>query len=209
MPITVAIVEDEPQTRECLVRLLDRSTRVRCLATYPTGEDAVQDIPRTKPDVVLVDINLPKMSGIECVAKLTSVMPDLHIMMLTTYEDRDQIFDSLRAGASGYLLKKAGYTGLIRAIDEVCSGGSPMTAQVARLVVRHFHRITKPASDVEQLTSREQELLGLLAKGFSYKEISQELSISGGTVNTHVKSIYRKLHVQSRMQAAAKFFGQS
>lgn len=209
MPITVVIVEDEPQTRECLLRLLDRSAKVRCAATYATGEDAVQDIPRVKPDVALVDINLPKMSGIECVAKLTSLMPDLRIMMLTTYEDRDQIFDSLRAGASGYLLKKAGYAGLVRAIDEVCSGGAPMTAQVARLVVRHFHRITKPASDVEQLTLREQELLGLLAKGFSYKEISQELSISGGTVNTHVKSIYRKLHVQSRMQAAAKFFGQS
>jgi DNA-binding NarL/FixJ family response regulator len=209
MPITVAIVEDEPQTRECLLNLLNRSARIRCAATYATGEEALQDIPRLKPDVALVDINLPKMSGIECVAKLASLMPDLRVMMLTTYEDRDRIFDSLRAGASGYLLKKAGYAGLVRAIDEVCSGGAPMTAQVARLVVRHFHRISKPASDVEQLTSREQELLGLLAKGFSYKEISHELSISGGTVNTHIKSIYRKLHVQSRMQAAAKFFGQA
>jgi len=209
MPITVAIVEDEPQTRECLLRLLNRSSAVRCLATYATGEEALHEIPVTKPDVILVDINLPKMSGIECVAKLTSLMPDLRVIMLTTYEDRDRIFDSLRAGASGYLLKKAGYAGLVRAIDDVCSGGAPMTAQVARQVVRHFHRISKPASDVEQLTARELELLELLAKGYSYKEISTQLSISTGTVNTHVKNIYRKLHVQSRMQAAAKFFRQA
>jgi len=209
MPITIAIVEDEPQTRDCLTRLLARSSQVRCVGTYATGEEALAGIPEAKPEVILVDINLPKMSGIECVAKLTSLMPDLRVVMLTTYEDRDRIFDSLRAGASGYLLKKAGYADLIRAIEDVYQGGAPMTAQVARLVVRHFHRISKPASDVEQLTTREQELLELLAKGYSYKEIAQELSISTGTVNTHVKNIYRKLHVQSRMQAAAKFFGKA
>jgi len=209
MPTTIAIVEDEPQTRECLLGLLNRSSQVRCVGTYANGEDAVKEIPVVKPAVALVDINLPGMSGIDCVAKLTSLLPDLHIIMLTTYEDRDRIFDSLRAGATGYLLKKAGYAGLIRAIDDVCSGGAPMTAQVARQVVRHFHRISKPSSEMEQLTAREQKLLELLAKGYSYKEIAGQLNISLGTVNTHVKHIYQKLHVQSRMHAAAKFFGQT
>ena len=209
MPITIVIVEDESQTRECLLRLLSRSSHVRCVGEFATGEDALRDIPGLAPEVALVDINLPGMSGIECVAKLTSQLPELRVVMLTTYEDRDRIFDSLRAGASGYLLKKAGYAGLIRAIDDVVSGGAPMTAQVARQVVRHFHRISKPASEMEKLTAREQELLALLAKGYSYKEIAERLGISNGTVITHVKNIYRKLHVQSRMHAAAKFFGQA
>jgi len=209
MPITIAIVEDEMQTRECLLRLLKKSTQVRCVGDYPTGEDALRGVPEVKPQVLLVDINLPGMSGIECVAKLTSLMPELRVVMLTTYEDRDRIFDSLRAGASGYLLKKAGYAGIVKAINDVCSGGAPMTAQVARQVVRHFHRISKPASEVEKLTAREHEILALLAKGYSYKEIAERLSISMGTVITHVTHIYRKLHVQSRMHAAAKYFGQT
>jgi DNA-binding NarL/FixJ family response regulator len=207
MSITVAIVEDEPQTRECLLGLLKRSADVRCVGTYGTGEGALSEIPAAKPNVALVDINLPGMSGIECVAKLTSLMPNLGVVMLTTYEDRDRIFDSLRAGASGYLLKRVGYAGLTQAIRDVDSGGSPMTAQVARLVVRHFHKINTPTSEAEQLTAREQEVLALLAKGFSYKEIAAQLDISVTTVVTHVSRTYRKLHVQSRMQAAAKFFG--
>jgi DNA-binding NarL/FixJ family response regulator len=209
MPIPIAIVEDEPQTRECLLRLLKRSTQVDCVGNYATGEEALRGVPDVKPEVVLVDINLPGMSGIECVAKLTTLLPELRVIMLTTYEDRDRIFESLRAGATGYLLKKAGYAGLIRAINEVCAGGAPMTAQVARQVVRHFHRISQPASDMEKLTAREHELLALLAKGYSYKEIAEQLGISVGTVITHITHIYRKLHVQSRMQAAAKFFGRA
>ena len=209
MPITIAIVEDEPQTRECLLSLLNRSTQVKCVGSYATGEEALRGIPAAKPEVVLVDINLPGMSGIDCVARLTLKMPDLRVVMLTTYEDGDRIFESLRAGASGYLLKKAGYAKLIQAINDVHAGGAPMTAQVARHVVRHFHRISKPSSDVEKLTAREQELLALLAKGYSYKEIADRLAISMGTVITHVTHIYRKLHVQSRTAAAAKFFGQA
>jgi DNA-binding NarL/FixJ family response regulator len=207
MPITVVIVEDEAQTRECLLGLVERSSQVRCLGTYGSGEDALRGIPTVKPKVALVDINLPGMSGIECVAKLAALMPDLGVVMLTTYEDRDRIFDSLRAGATGYLLKRVGYAGLIQAITDVNNGGSPMSAQVARLVVRHFHRIPKPSSDAERLTPREQEVLALLAKGYSYKEIGAQLEISAPTVVTHVSRTYRKLHVQSRMQAAAKFFG--
>ena len=207
MPITVSIVEDVPKTRESLLRLLSRAAHVRCAESYATGEEALRGIPAQKPDVALVDINLPGMSGIECVAKLKLKMPGLRVLMLTTYEDSDRIFDSLRAGASGYLLKKAGYAGLVQAIDEVHAGGAPMTAQVARQVVEHFHRIQKPASDVEKLTAREQEILALLVKGYLYKEISDQLKISMSTVSMHLQHIYEKLHVQSRAEAAAKFFG--
>lgn len=179
------------------------------LGNYATGEDALRGIPNDKPDVALVDINLPRMSGIECVTKLKLKLPGLRILMLTTYGDSDRIFDSLRAGASGYLLKKAGYAGLIQAIDEVHGGGAPMTTQVARQVVEHFHRIQKPASDMEKLTAREQELLGLLVKGYLYKEISERLNISMSTVSMHLQHIYEKLHVQSRAEATAKYFGQA
>ncbi len=209
MSIAVSIVEDEPKTRESLLRLLGRAAHVRCVGNYATGEEALRGIPAEKPDVALVDINLPGMSGIECVAKLKLKMPGLRVLMLTTYEDSDRIFDSLRAGASGYLLKKAGYNGLVQAIDEVHAGGAPMTAQVARQVVEHFHRIQKPASDVEKLTAREQEILALLVKGYLYKEISERLGISMSTVSMHLQHIYEKLHVQSRAEAAAKFFGQA
>jgi len=209
MSIAVCIVEDEPKTRESLLRLLSRAAHVRCVGNYANGEEALPGILAEKPDVALVDINLPGMSGIECVAKLKLKMPGLRVLMLTTYEDSDRIFDSLRAGASGYLLKKAGYNGLVQAIDEVHAGGAPMTAQVARQVVEHFHRIQKPASDVEKLTAREQEILALLVKGYLYKEISERLNISMSTVSMHLQHIYEKLHVQSRAEAAAKFFGQA
>jgi DNA-binding NarL/FixJ family response regulator len=208
MPITVSIVEDDAKTREILLRLLGRAPHLRCQGQYATGEEALRGIAVQKPDVALVDINLPGISGIECVAKLKLKLPGLRVLMLTTYEDSDRIFASLRAGASGYLLKKAGYAGLIQAIDEVHSGGAPMTAQVARQVVEHFHRIQKPASEVERLTAREQELLGLLVKGYLYKEISERLNISMSTVSMHLQHIYEKLHVQSRAEATAKFFGQ-
>jgi len=209
VPITVSIVEDELKTRESLVRLLGRAGNVRCTGSYATGEEALKGIPVEKPDVALVDINLPGMSGIECVAKLKLKVPSLKVLMLTTYEDSDRVFDSLRAGASGYLLKKAGYAGLVAAIDDVYGGGAPMTAQIARRVVEHFHGIQKPTADVEKLSAREQEILALLAKGYLYKEISERLGISMSTVNTHLQHIYEKMHVQSRAEAAAKFFGQS
>lgn len=209
MPTTVSIVEDDSPTRETLLKLLSGAPQVRCVSNYGNGEDALAGIPLDKPDVALVDINLPRMSGIECVAKLKLKLPELRVLILTTYGDSDRIFDSLRAGASGYLLKKPGYTGLIRAIDEVHGGGAPMTAQVARQVVEHFHRIQKPASDVEKLTPREQEILGLLVKGYLYKEIGERLNISMPTVAMHLQHIYEKLHVQSRAQATAKYFGQA
>src|ERR1700722_6055993 len=161
--IAVSIVDDHRDTRENLVALLSKDARLHCLKTYATGEEAVQGIPAEKPDVVLVDINLPGMSGIECVAKLKVQIPTLQLLMLTTYEERDLIFNSLRAGASGYLLKKMLTTELIQAIEDVHAGGAPMSMQIARKVVDHFHRIREPGSEMEKLSKREQEVLAWLA----------------------------------------------
>jgi DNA-binding NarL/FixJ family response regulator len=205
MPISVSIVEDDSSTRESLAALLTSAPTLRCLATYATGEKALAGIPGEKPDVALVDINLPGMSGIECVAKLKTKLPALHVLMLTTYEDSDLIFDSLRAGASGYLLKNMLADELIAAVTEVQAGGAPMSMQVARKVVQHFHRVQSSADEVEKLSPREYEILGLLAKGRLYKEIADQLGITLGTVRTHQRRIYEKLHVQSRTEAAVKF----
>ncbi|HXE42287.1 MAG TPA: response regulator transcription factor [Candidatus Baltobacteraceae bacterium] len=207
MAITVSIVEDDRETRESLIELLNGTASLRSLANYSTGEDALRGIPAEKPDVALVDINLPGITGIECVAKLKAQLPQLQILMITTYEDRDIIFRSLRAGASGYLLKKTPRAKLIEAIEEVHAGGAPMSMQIARKVVNHFHQIQQPASDVDKLTKRELEILALLAKGSRYKEIVDELGVSLSTVRTHLTHIYHKLHVQSRTEAAVKFLG--
>jgi len=157
--------------------------------------------------VVLMDINLPKMNGIECVAQLKRHLPQMQVLMLTTYEEGDLIFDSLRKGASGYLLKNLPPAELIQAIEQVNAGGAPMSMQVARKVVNHFQRIKQPKSDVEQLTKREHEILALLAKGFLYKEIADQLGISLSTVRAHLHAVYEKLHVQSRTEAVVKFLG--
>ena len=205
MPIRVSIVEDDRDTRESLAALIKSAAAFHCLETYPTGEKALLGIPANVPDVALVDINLPGMSGIECVAKLKARVLNLHIVMLTTYEDSDLIFDSLRAGASGYLLKNMPPEELLAALEEVQAGGAPMSMQVARKVVHHFHRTPAAAGDVETLSPREYEVLALLAKGALYKEIADQLGITLGTVRTHQRRIYEKLHVQSRTEAAVKF----
>lgn len=209
MAINVCIVEDNQGTRQSLVDLLTGDTGLKCLAAYATGEAALEGIPKEKPDVALVDINLPGISGIECVARLKVKMPGLRVLMLTTYEEDDLIFNSLRAGASGYLLKDASPAELIAAIEQIHAGGAPMSMQIARKVVEHFHRIPKPVSEVDRLTKREQELLALLAKGYYYKEIAEQLGITLNTVRTHVHSIYEKLHVQTRTEATARFLGQN
>jgi DNA-binding NarL/FixJ family response regulator len=174
---------------------------------YPNGEAAVREIPALKPDVALVDINLPGMNGIECVAQLKKVLPKLQVLMLTKYEESDLIFNSLRAGASGYLLKKMANVELISAIEQVHAGGSPMTMQIARKVVEHFNQLKPPATELQKLSPREHEVLALLAKGFLYKEISDQLGISQHTFRTHQRAIYEKLHVHSRTEATAKYFG--
>ena len=205
MPITVSIVEDDRGTRESLAELLNDASGMRCLGSYATGEAALRGIPAEAPDVAMVDINLPGMSGIDCVSKLKTLLPKLQVLMITTYEDGDLIFRSLRAGASGYLLKKTPRAKLIEAVEEVHAGGAPMSMQIARKVVGHFHRLQQTISDVDKLTKREQEILALLAKGRRYKEIVDELGLSLSTVRTHLSHIYDTLHVQSRTEAAVKF----
>jgi DNA-binding NarL/FixJ family response regulator len=206
-PITIVLVEDDQKTRKGLAELLRGESRVRCVGIYPDGEAAVSEIPFLKPEVALVDINLPCMSGIECVERLKKLLPKLQVLMLTKYEEGDLIFSSLRAGASGYLLKKMLTVELIPAIEQVYAGGSPMTMQIARKVVEHFNQIKSPAADLEKLTPREHEVLALLAKGFLYKEISDQLGISLHTFRTHQRAIYEKLHVHSRTEATVKYFG--
>jgi len=205
MPITVSIVEDSRKMRETLAALLSRAAGLRCLHSYPNGEAAVQGMALEPPDVALVDINLPGMSGIECVAALKARQPAMQFLMLTAYEETDLIFNALRAGARGYLLKKMIPTELLQAIEQVHAGGAPMSMQIARKVVDHFHETGQTASEVDQLTPREREVLTLLSKGFLYKEISDQLGISMSTVRTYLQRTYEKLHVQSRTEAAAKF----
>lgn len=207
MRISVSIVEDNRGTRESLTELLGRSPALRFMSAYPNGEDALSKIPGEAPDVVLMDINLPKMNGIECVAQLKQQLPKTQVLMLTTYEEGDLIFDSLRKGASGYLLKNMPPSELIQAIEQVHAGGAPMSMQIARKVVTHFQQIKMPQSDVEKLTKREHEILALLAKGYLYKEIADQLGISLSTVRAHLHTVYEKLHVQSRTEAVVKFLG--
>jgi DNA-binding NarL/FixJ family response regulator len=205
MLITVSIIEDSEDTRKSLITVLKEDPRMRSLNAYANAEEAIPGVLSNTPDVLLMDINLPGMSGIECVARLKARLPKLHVLMLTKYEESDLIFESLRAGASGYLLKKTLAAELIPAIEQVYAGGAPMSMQIARKVVDHFHRIRQPSSDIEKLTPREQEILALLARGAMYKEISSSLGISLNTVRMHLKHIYEKLHVQSRTEAALRF----
>jgi DNA-binding NarL/FixJ family response regulator len=202
--IRISIVEDDATTRKGLVVLLRQSPKIICLATYSTAEQAEREIPENLPDVVLMDINLPGRSGIDCVAKLKRAHPKLQFVMLTTYQNNESIFNSLRAGAGGYLLKDAMATEVIQAIEEVHLGGAPMSMPIARLVISHFYKLNKPASDVETLTEREREILSLLAKGLSYKRIAYNLGISYNTVHNHLRAVYKKLHVQSCTEAVAK-----
>jgi DNA-binding NarL/FixJ family response regulator len=205
MNIRVSIVEDSRGTRESLAELLGRAPALSCVGAHPNGEEALRQIPVEKPDVVLMDINLPKMNGIECVERLKQTMPKTQVLMLTTYDESDLIFDSLRKGASGYLLKNMPPAELIQAIEQVHAGGAPMSMQIARKVVNHFQKIKKPQSDMEQLTKREHEILALLAKGYLYKEIADQLGITLSTVRAHLHAVYEKLHVQSRTEAVVKF----
>jgi DNA-binding NarL/FixJ family response regulator len=204
--IQVAIVEDEDNVREGLAALINGSEGFRCGLTYASAEQALPELLRKKPDVVLMDINLPGMSGIECIRRLRTRQPDLPIMMLTVYADDEKIFESLKAGASGYLLKKTPPARLLEAILDLHNGGSPMSSCIARKVVQVF-RATGPASHAaENLTTREHEILSYLAKGYRYKEIADALFISIETVRTHLRNVYEKLHVRSRSEAVLKVF---
>lgn len=205
MPIKVAIVEDSEEIREGLSVLINGSSGFLCVATYPTAEVALKYLPAQKPDVVLMDIQLPKMSGIECVEKLKERDSDLQIMMLTVYEDDDRVFKSLAAGATGYILKKTPPTELLEAIREVHDGGSPMSGEIARKVVQAFQEMGKSSKETENLSDREMEILSHLAKGYQDKEIAEKLFVSPETVRTHLRNIYKKLHVRSRTEAVLKY----
>ncbi|MCX7009765.1 MAG: response regulator transcription factor [Kiritimatiellaeota bacterium] len=204
MSIRISIVEDDRVTRESLATLLGRASGFTCLGTYASAEEALAKVPQQLPDVLLVDINLPGRSGIECVAELKTAFPQLQVLMLTVYDDTESIFESLRAGASGYLLKRTRTADLIAAIKEVRQGGSPMSTNIARKVVSHFHAPER-ANELQVLTAREHEILTLLAEGLQYKEIADKLTISTGTVRAHLHTIYGKLHVQTRTEAVVKF----
>lgn len=201
---TVSIVEDDPKAREILVDWINRAEGLRCVSHHGSGEDAVAAMPAHKPEIVLMDINLPGMNGPECVRRLKPLLPDTQFMMLTVYEDSDHIFQALQAGATGYLLKQTPRATLINALREVKTGGSPMTANIARKVVKAFHQIAAPEPTTAELSARESEVLQLLAQGYLYKEIADTLGISLPTVNTYIRRIYEKLHVRSRAQAIAK-----
>lgn len=204
MQITVAIVEDDPRIREELAKLISRARGFKCIGVYADAESALVDIPRQRPEVVLMDINLPGMTGIECVRRLKAVLPAVQIIMLTVYDEVGQLFNSLLAGACGYLLKRTPSDKLLEAITEAKSGGAPMTRKIARKVVQYFHQMGAGRAETDSLSKREQETLALLAEGFRYKEIADKMGISFNTVREYVHSIYQKLHVTSRTEAVLK-----
>jgi DNA-binding NarL/FixJ family response regulator len=205
MSINVAIVEDNRSFREKLAAYLDDSPGYRCAGACDSAEDALKLIPRLLPDVVLMDIHLPNMSGVDCTRRLKELCSGVQILILTVYEDNDRIFGALKAGASGYLLKRADPADILRAIQEVKTGGAPMSSQIARRVVQSFLEPATNAVKEEKLSQREEEILQQLAKGYSTKEIADRSSISPHTVRSHLKHIYEKLHVRSRTEAVLKF----
>ncbi len=202
---TIGIVEDDAVLRKTLVRLVDETRDFRCAAGCATGEEALQKLPPLKPAVVLMDLNLPQMSGIECIRKLKELLPKTQVIVLTVYEDSEHIFRALKAGASGYLLKRSEPEEILEAIANAREGGAPMSSQIARRVVHSFHTPTPAGLDTTALTERENEILALLSKGYANKEIADKLQISVPTVRTHLRHIYEKLHVRSRSEAIVKY----
>lgn len=208
MPITISIVEDNEKLRGTLAKVIGRAEGFRFASDYGSAEDALAGLPKVKPDVVLMDINLPGMNGVECVRQLKALLPATQVMMLTVYEDTENIFNALAAGASGYMLKRTPAKELIEAIHEVKRGGSPMTTHIARKVVQSFQKTSgqqQAANELSELSEREQQVLDLLAQGLIYKEIADKLSISYETVHTYIRRIYEKLQVRTRTEAVAKF----
>jgi len=203
--IGVSIIEDDPQAREIFAGWIRQAKDFRVVSDFSNAERALIRLPAEKPEVALVDINLPGMSGIECVRRLKPVLPGTQFMMITVYEDTDYLFSALTAGATGYLLKQTSRDELLAALKDVHTGGSPMSSVIARKVVQSFRRGDPSFGGSEDLTAREREVLQLLACGDLYKEIAEHLGISVPTVNAHIRRIYEKLHVRSRAQAVAKY----
>jgi DNA-binding NarL/FixJ family response regulator len=203
--ISVAIVEDDVPAREILAGWIRDADGFKCAGEYDDAETALARLPQENPSVVLFDINLPGMNGIECVRRLKPRLPNTQFVMVTVYEDANHIFDALSAGASGYMLKQTKRNELIDALKDVHAGGSPMSSQIARKVVQSFRRNDSGTDGTNDLSPREREVIELLARGYLYKEIAEKLAISVPTVNTYIRRIYEKLHVRSRSQAVAIF----
>jgi len=209
MSISLVIVEDLDEVRDGLKNFISLSQDFKVLDTFKTAEEALYDLPRLEPDIVIMDINLPGMNGIECIRQVKDQTPGTQFMMFTVYENDEKVFEALKAGASGYLLKNTGLVQLIESLKELYNGGSPMSANIARKLVTLFREQQKVTEPVEALSTRENEILQLLSKGLLYKEIADQLSISVSTVRQHIHHIYEKLHVQNRTEAINKAFGKN
>jgi DNA-binding NarL/FixJ family response regulator len=203
--ITVSIVDDEADLRQHIAGYLAAAGNIRCISAYASAAEALKHLPQDKPNVVLMDINLGGMDGVECVRQLTPLMPESQILMLTVFEDTEQIFRALAAGASGYLLKRLSPKKLLEAIQEVREGGSPMSAPIARKVVQSFKTVSNQGDESVDLSPREKSVLDGLAGGFAYKQIADQLGVSIHTVRNYIRRIYEKLHVCTRTEAVAKF----
>jgi DNA-binding NarL/FixJ family response regulator len=204
-PIPVSVIEDDGKARELLVGWINRSKEFHCASNHGSGEEALTILPKTRPEIVLVDINLPGIKGPECVERLKQLLPEAQFVMVTIYEDSDHIFQALQAGATGYLLKQTERSELLAALRQVHGGGSPMTPNIARKVVRTFQQPHPKPEALTELSPRENEILQLLAQGYLYKEITDQLGIKLATVDTHIRRIYEKLHVRSRSEAIARY----
>lgn len=204
MSLRVAIVEDDPKWRSNLELLLRETDGLEFAGSFGSGEAAIAELPRNRPQVVLMDVNLPKMSGVECTRQLRVLMPELQIVMLTVYDDNDRIFQALQMGASGYLLKRVTADEIVQAVHDVHAGGAPMSAYIARKVVQSFRGPAVSAMPDNVLSKRESEVLNYIALGYSDKEVGEALGLTTATVRSYVKAIYRKLHVHSRTQAIRK-----
>lgn len=205
MRIKVALVEDTRGIREGWAKLIDGFSGYHCVCACGSGEDALKNVPQAQPDVVLMDINLPGMSGIECTARLKQLLPQVQILIVTVHADNERVFNALQAGASGYLLKRTTPAELLEAIADVLRGGAPMTGEIARKVIASFRRPAPMTIKDAGLTPREEEILALLTQGYANKEIADRLAVSFDTVRTHLRHIYEKLHVRSRTEAATRY----
>lgn len=203
-PIRIAIVEDQDTTRESLEAIINLEPNMECVLTCASGEEAIRNLPKTRPDVVLMDIMMPHMTGIECASKVKELVPEIEIVMITVYQDPDLIYSALRAGACGYLLKRSSPDQVTTAIRDAKRGGMPMSVEVARRVIAYFRQEAQVSSDVDSLSTREREVLELVSQGFTNKEIAAKLSVTSETVHWHLKNCYKKLHVRTRTEAALK-----
>lgn len=207
MSITIAIVEDLEAVRNGLKDYISLHSDFSVLGAFKSGEEAMEQLPLLRPDIIIMDINLPGINGIECIQRVKDKSPGSQFMMFTVYENDEKVLEALKAGASGYLLKNTGLPQIAESIKELHEGGSPMSANIARKLVDHFRDKDKSNAFLEALSPREQEILKLLAKGLLYKEIAAQLQITTGTVRIHIHKIYEKLHVQNRTEAINKAFG--